>query len=525
MFVHTSAPVTFDFGKTFDQFATVYTGDDQLDLFLFLGEPKEILSAYTELTGRARMPPLWSFGLWMSRITYKSEAEVRAVAARLRELAIPCDVIHLDTGWFETDWQCDYQFSPSRFPNPTGMISDLRDQGFRISLWQYPYFTAKNRLYDEIVANGYLVRDQGGTLPAEDAVLDFSNPEAVAWYQGLLEGLLKQGVGAIKVDFGEDAPWRGVYASGRTGYYEHNLYPLRYNQAAAEVTRRVTGEDIIWARSAWAGSQRYPLHWGGDAENTDSAMAATLRGGLSFGMSGFTFWSHDAGGFVNPPPRDLYHRWLAFAALSSHTRCHGAPPREPWEYDETFIGQFRDIVNLRYSLLPYLYAQGKQSAEQGWPVLRSLFHEFPEDPASWLIEDQYLLGSDLLVAPLFESGGGRRVYLPPGTWYDYQSGRPYAGGRWHPIEAAPLPIVVLARDHAAIPCMAVAPSTEDLDWSRLDLRVFDSDGTGAKGLVCLPDEELHPLAVAAGTVAPTLAGDPLRDRVRWNLLRSGPGTP
>ncbi|HWC77667.1 MAG TPA: TIM-barrel domain-containing protein, partial [Blastocatellia bacterium] len=370
MFVHTSAPVTFDFGQFFDQSNVVYTGDENLDIFIFLGTPKEILSEYTTLSGRSPVPPLWSFGLWMSRITYKSEDEVRDVAAKLRQYRIPSDVIHLDTGWFETDWRSNYKFSSSRFRDPAKMIADLRKQGFMISLWQLPYFTSKNEIYEQAVSKGYVVRNEGGGLPFEDAVLDFSNPEAVKWYQGLLAGLLKMGVGAIKADFGEGAPATGLYASGRTGFYEHNLYPLRYNKAVADITRETTGESIIWARSAWAGSQRYPIHWGGDAENTNSAMAATLRSGLSFGLSGFTFWSHDAGGFVEKAPRDLYRRWLAFGVLTSQSRCHGAPPREPWGYDEAFVDEFRRIVELKYKLMPYVYAQAVASAQQGLPMLR-----------------------------------------------------------------------------------------------------------------------------------------------------------
>jgi alpha-D-xyloside xylohydrolase len=367
MFVHTSAPVTFDFGGSFDRSSVIYSGDEYLDLFVFIGSPKEVLSEYTALTGRSPVPPLWSFGLWMSRITYKTEDEVRDVAARLRQHRIPADVIHLDTGWFETDWRNNYRFAPSRFRDPRTMIADLKAQGFRVSLWQLPYFTSKNEIYDQAVRGGYIVRDPGGRLPFEDAVLDFSNPATVVWYQGLLADLLKAGVGAIKVDFGEGAPLTGLYASGRTGWYEHNLYPLRYNKAAADITTSVTGESIIWARSAWAGSQRYPLHWGGDAENSYSAMAATLRAGLSFGLTGFTFWSHDAGGFVERAPRELYRRWLAFAALTSHTRCHGAPPREPWEYDDAFVGDFRRTIEMRYALMPYLYAQARAASDAGHP--------------------------------------------------------------------------------------------------------------------------------------------------------------
>src|ERR1043165_9975781 len=464
MFVHTSAPLTFDFGKSYDAHNVIYSGDANLDLFIFLGEPKDILSEYTALTGRSPVPPLWSFGFWMSRITYKAEDEVRDVAAKLRQYRIPTDVIHLDTGWFETDWRSNYQFSTTRSHDPAKMIADLKKQGFHISLWQYTYFTPKNELFQEIVSKGYAVKNEGGQLPFEDAVLDMSNPDAVKWYQAKLANLLKMGVGAIKVDFGEGAPLNGLYASGRTGLYEHNLYPLRYNKAVADITRETTGENIIWARSAWAGSQRYPLHWGGDAENTNSAMAAELRGGLSFGLSGFTYWSHDVGGFVNRAPRDLYRRWMAWGVLTSHTRAHGAPPREPWEYDAALNEDFRRALGLKYSLMPYIYAQAKDSSAKGFPMLRALFFEYPKDPGSWSIDDEYMFGSNLLVAPLFESGESRKVYLPPGNWIDYQSGRVYDGARWEEIAAGQIPVVLLVKNHTVLPHIKVAQSTADIDW-------------------------------------------------------------
>jgi alpha-D-xyloside xylohydrolase len=519
MFVHTSAPVTFDFGKTFDSHNAIYTGDENLDLFVFLGEPKDILSEYTQLTGRSPVPPLWSFGFWMSRITYKSEDEVRDVAAKLRQHRVPADVIHLDTGWFETDWRSNYQFSKTRFKDPAKMIADLRKQGFRVSLWQYTYFTPKNELYPEIVSKGYAVKNQSGTLPFEDAVLDMSNPEAVKWYQGKLAALLKMGVGAIKVDFGEGAPVGGQYASGRSGWYEHNLYPLRYNKVVADITRETTGENIIWARAAWAGSQRYPLHWGGDAENTDSAMAASLRGGLSFGLSGFTYWSHDAGGFVNKAPRDLYRRWLAWGVLSSHTRAHGAPPREPWEYDEALTEDFRRALGLRYSLMPYILAQSKESSAKGYPVLRALFFEYPADPTSWTIDDQYMFGSDLLVAPLMESANARRVYLPPGDWIDYQTGKSYAGGRWHRVEAGPIPVVLLVRNHAAIPHVKAAQSTDEIDWKNVELRVFSTDNAAASARFALPGGGVQTLNLTGSASGYALQGDPLRGQVRWQVTR------
>jgi len=524
MFVHTSAPVTFDFGHDFDQHTVIYTGDEVLDLFVFLGQPKDVLGEYTALTGRSPVPPLWSFGLWMSRITYKAEAEVRDVAAKLRRYLIPSDVIHLDTGWFETDWQSDYQFSTTRFTSPRAMIADLGKMGFHISLWQYTYFTRKNKIWSELLDGGYAVRDEGGRIAPEDATLDFSNPEAVRWYQSKLKSLLDMGVGVIKADFGEGAPLTGVYASGRTGWFEHNLYPVRYNKAAWEIAKRATGDGIIWGRSAWAGSQRYPLHWGGDAENTNSAMAATLRGGLSFGLSGFTFWSHDVGGFVNRAPRELYRRWLPFGALTSHTRTHGAPPREPWEYDSAFVRDFRRAVEMKYRLMPYIYAQAKASSEHGYPMLRTLFFEYPDDPTAWLIEDEYLFGSDLLVAPLFDEVDHRRVYLPPGTWIDYQTGRSYAGAAWHDIVAGPIPIVVLVRNHAVIPHVPVAQHTAAIDWSDVELRVFSTDSGPATGGFALPNGDLHTVELRPTGTGYLLVRDPLGGKVKWRITRAHLGS-
>jgi len=523
MFMHTSSPITCDFGNSFAGVNSLMIGDDELDLFVFLGSPKDILDEYTQLTGKSPLPPLWSFGLWMSRCTYNAEDQVQGIAARLRADKIPCDVIHLDTGWFETDWQCDYEFSPTRFPDPQKMLSDLKNKGFHISCWQLPYFVPKNKLFPELVDKNLVVRDAKGNLPYEDAVLDFSNPQTVEWYQGKLANLLKLGVGAIKVDFGEAAPNNGIFADGRTGFYEHNLYPLRYNKAVADVTLKTTGEHIIWARSAWAGSQRYPIHWGGDAESTDDGMVAELRGGLSFGLSGFSFWSHDVGGFtatsVTNMDQNLFARWLAFGMLSSHSRCHGIAPKEPWNYGSAFEDEFRAIDELKYRLMPYVYAQARDCSDHGLPMVRALFIEYPDDPGSWLVDDEYLFGSSILVAPLMhENATGRNVYLPPGTWIDYQTGKAYDGG-WHHLEAGKLPVVMLVRDGTVLPEIKLAQSTMQMDWSKLNLVVFAKAATAATGLVCLPsDNELHELTLDKKGGGFQLATDPLAGKVTWKIL-------
>jgi len=517
VFMHTSSPITCDIGKYYAGANMLLIGDDDLDLFVFLGTPKQVLDEYTTVTGKAAMPPLWSFGFWMSRITYFSEQDGREVAAKLRQNRIPSDVIHFDTGWFETDWRCDYQFAPSRFTDAAQMIRDLDQMGLKTCLWQLPYFVPNNTLFPEIIAKQLFVRDRKGNLPYEDAVLDFSNPATVAWYQDKLAGLLRQGVAVIKVDFGEAAPRNGLYASGRTGFYEHNLYPLRYNRAVAEITKQITGDTIIWARSAWAGSQRYPLHWGGDPANTDNAMAATLRAGLSIGVCGFSFWAHDIGGFVKSCPEELYRRWTPFGMLTSHTRSHGTPPTEPWEYGEPFLSDFRRADELRYRLMPYIYAQAKDSSERGLPMLRALFIEYPDDPGSWLVDDQYLFGADLLVAPLLEPESGRDVYLPPGSWIDYQSNTRYDAG-WHHIEAGEIPVVLLVRDGAAIPRVALAQSTQNIDWDNLELVAFAETTDVARGKVCLPAEQvLYEVEVAKRSESFEMKNDPLAGKVNWQI--------
>ena len=348
------------------------------------------------------------------------------------------------------------------------------------------------------------VRNANGTLNYEDAVLDLSNPKTVSWYQDKIAHLIKQGVGVIKCDFGEAAPYDGLYASGKTGFYEHNLYPLRYNKALWEAVKANSAdhEGVIWARSAWAGSQRFPLHWGGDAATNEIGsvgMLGDLRGGLSFGLSGFSFWSHDMGGFVTQSPDDLYRRWLPFGFLSSHTRAHGAPPTEPWLISKDFTDAFRANAEMKYQLMPYVYAQAKDCSEKGLPMVRALFVEFPHDAGAWLVEDEYMYGSQLLVAPLLESGSSRTVYLPKGKWIDYQSGKVYEGG-YQEISiptaqevkayaeasgsatvSQPLPCIILVKDGSLIPQVPVAQSTDKINWSKLSWRPFKVDAAECVG--------------------------------------------
>lgn len=492
IFMHTSAPITADFGASYIGAQRLFMADEQIDFFVFFGSPKDILNEYTNITGKSPMLPLWTFGTWMSRITYFSQEEGLEIARQLRQNKIPSDVIHFDTGWFGVDWQCDYEFAKDRFKDPKGMLDQLKRDGFHTCLWQLPYFTPKNRFFRELVDGGMAVKNAAGSLPYEDAVLDLSNPKTVKWYQDKIANLIKLGVGAIKCDFGEAAPYDGFYYSGRGGLYEHNLYPVRYNKALFEVIDSLAKSQnpeggVIWARSAWAGSQRYPLHWGGDAATTNTGMLGDLRGGLSFGLSGFSFWSHDMGGFVTASPEDIYRRWLPFGFLSSHTRAHGAPPTEPWLISESFTKAFRQAAEMKYKLMPYVYAQAKDCSERGLPMVRALLVEFPDDPGAWLVEDEYMFGSQILVAPLLESGDSRTCYLPKGKWIDYQSGKVYDGG-YQTIKVGEIPCVILVRDGSLIPHVPLAQRTDQIQWDKVELKAYKADAKTCSGLLYKPGD-------------------------------------
>ena len=450
-FVHTTQPLRYRVGDLEHSALSVVVEDAaELDLFVVAARTvREALPRYTALTGAPGVPPRWTLGLWMSRITYSSQDEVERVAAQLREHRIPCDVLHIDTGWFARDYTCDLSFSAERFPDPAGMCTRLAEQGFKVSLWQWPNYNVASPLFDEGVAGGYLARRSSGHTYTyaggygEDAgFVDFSNADAVAWYQGKLATLFELGVAAIKVDYGEGAPPQARYADGSsTGM--RNRYPLLYQKVVwdASVAARGEGEAVLWARAGWAGSQRYPVHWSGDGVARFEDLACVLRATLSIGLSGFPFYAHDIGGFSGVPDGELYVRWAQLGLLSSHARAHGTPPREPWEFGPEVEEVVRRFVELRYRLLPYLWTESVAAGRTSLPVVRPLLVEFPDDPVCADVDDQYLLGDRLLVAPVLERGvRSRRVYLPPGTWVQPWTGEVSEGGRFLSVET-PLDVV------------------------------------------------------------------------------------
>ena len=457
-----------------------------LDVFLIGGQtPEEILKGYRMLTGFPAMPPLWSFGIWMSRMTYFSADEVEDICNRLRQEHYPCDVIHLDTGWFRTDWLCEWRFNPERFPDPKGFISRLKENGFKVSLWQLPYIAQGAEQLEEAKKNHYISQptkeeetSTGGAsnFSALDyaGTIDFTYPKATDWYKySLLKPLLDMGVKCIKTDFGENIHMDHQYHSSSPERL-NNIYALLYQKAAYEVTREVAGDGIIWARAGWAGCQRYPLHWGGDSESSWAGMAGSLKGGLHLGLSGFAFWSHDVPGFHSTPdfmnsPLDeqVYVRWTQFGVFTSHMRYHGTCKREPWHYP-TIAPIVKRWWKLRYRLIPYIIEQSELACRSGLPIVQALLIHHPNDRQVWHIDDEYYFGNEFLVCPVMNAENRRDIYLPEGQWVHFLTGERLEGGRWYDNVEVPLDeMPVFVRPDARIKMYPHdVDSTNDMDLEK-----------------------------------------------------------
>jgi len=481
LFVNTSNAISFRVGELDHSALSVIVEDThELDFYWMYGPTlNDILPRYTCITGAPTVPPKWSFGLWMGRITYNRQDQVEQVAQDLRDHHIPCDLIHIDTGWYENDWECDYVFGKEKFPDPAGMLQRLKEKGFRTSLWQWPNMAVGSEIFAEGQAKGYFAKRPNGqvyTFPgflADAGFIDYSKPEAVTWVQGKIRALLEMGVAAIKVDFGEGAPPDAVYDSVPSESM-HNLYPLIYGEAMYEISEEVHGQGdaLLWARSAWAGSQRYPVHWSGDGVARFEDLACVLRSALSFGMSGFPFYSHDIGGFSGLPSLELYVRWAQLGLFSSHARCHGEPPREPWEYGDEAERIFRQYTELRYRLIPYIYSEAVECGRASLPLVRALVLDFQYDPTSAMITDQYMFGRSLLVAPILDHTNRRRIYIPPGTWVDYWTKEMNLGPQWIEVEASLDMLPIFVKGGAILPYAPLCQYVDEKPVDPLTLEIY-----------------------------------------------------
>lgn len=475
--VESSGDVSFEVASEKVERVQFSLPGERLVYSLIYGDtPKAILERYTALTGRPPMVPAWSFGLWLTTSFTTAYDEATVTGNLIDEMArrdVPLHVFHFDCYWMKGFRWCDFQWDPDTFPDPRGMLARLKQRGLHICVWLNPYIAQNSPLFDEMAAKGYLLTTGDGKVWQTDlwqagmGILDVTNPQAVAYFQGFLAELCDMGVDCFKTDFGERIPVRDVrYFDGSNARLMHNHYTYLYNRMVFEVLeeKRGKGEAILFARSASIGSQQFPAHWGGDNSANYSSMAETLRGGLSLAHSGFAYWSHDISGFEQTASPDVYKRWLAFGLLSSHSRLHGSESyRAPWLFGEEAVDVCRHFVKLKCSLMPYLYEKALLASEQGTPVLRPMMLEFPDDPTCDYTDLQYMLGDDLLVAPVFNEEGAARYYLPKGRWTHLLSGETAEGGQWRSEKHDYFSLPLMVRENAVIP-MGAVDTRPDYDY-------------------------------------------------------------
>ena len=468
--------------------------DEALDLFLFAGrDPAQVLERYTTLTGRAPEVPLWSLGLWMSRAYYRTADEAMAVAEELREHRIPCDVLTLDgRAVWEVRTRFDFQWDPNRYPDPKTTLARMKRHALRICVWEYPYVSVHSPLFNELAAKQFLLTTATGepyvfewdTAPATSpfsgaltplpgsGIVDFTNPDAYAWWRDAHEPLFRAGVDVIKSDFGEQVPDDALAFNGDRGARLHNVYPLLYNRCVFEATKKFTPAEaqppIVWSRAGWTGSQRYPIQWGGDPQSDWEGLAASIRGALSWGMSGGPYHASDIGGFYGSeqPSPELYLRWLQMSVFSSHMRMHGLGPREPWTFGKDTEAIARQWIEFRYRLLPYLKTVIAQATATGMPVMRAMPLAFPNIALTRGYETQFMCGDALLIAPIVSPGGEVEVALPPGAWYDLASRQRLAGRQVIRYRAPLDKFPVFGREGYALPLGPVVQHTGEIDVTR-----------------------------------------------------------
>ncbi|WP_413499534.1 alpha-xylosidase [Buttiauxella gaviniae] len=435
---------------------------EYLEYFVIDGPtPKAVLDRYTRFTGRPALLPAWSFGLWLttSFTTNYDEATVNSFIDGMADRNLPLHVFHFDCFWMKAFQWCDFEWDPVTFPDPEGMLKRLKARGLKICVWINPYIGQKSPLFREGMEKGYLLKRPNGAVWQWDkwqpgqAIVDFTNPAACEWYAGHLKRLVRMGVDCFKTDFGERIPTDVVWHDGSDPQKMHNHYAFIYNELVWNVLKQELGEEeaVLFARSASVGAQQFPVHWGGDCYANYESMAESLRGGLSLGMSGFGFWSHDIGGFENTAPAHVYKRWCAFGLLSSHSRLHGSKSyRVPWAYDDEACDVVRHFTQWKSRMMPYLYRQAAFAAEFGTPMMRSMMLEFPDDPGCDYLDRQYMLGESVMVAPVFSEAGDVQFYLPEGRWTHLFNNVEAQGSRWHKEQHGFQSLPVYVRDNTLL---------------------------------------------------------------------------
>jgi alpha-D-xyloside xylohydrolase len=474
--------------------------DAALDLFLFSApDPAALLRAYHQLTGAPAAPPLWSFGVWLSKAYYRTADEILDAARTVRAKAMPCDVITFDgRAWQDTPTRFHFHFDPSRYPDPKPVLDALKAQGFRICAWEYPPVARDGALFPELAAQNFLLKDAAGAplvfdwdktpgsspfgkvltpLPPS-GLPDFTNPDAFADWRDSHAPLFALGVDVVKSDFGEQVPDDARAHNGDDGRRLHNAYPALYNRCVFEATQKFTREaPMVWGRAGWIGAQTVPIQWGGDPQSDWEGLAASIRGGLSHGMTGVPCHATDIGGFYGAaqPDAELFLRWLGAAVFASHLRFHGIGPREPWSFGEAAEAIARRWLELRMRLVPYLHATARDAAATGLPVMRAMALAFPEDRVARGFETQFMCGEVLLVAPVIHAGGRAELWLPEGGWHDFWTGERHEGRRLLRMSDVPLDrLPVFGREGAKLPLGRVVQHTGEINAADPieDVRIF-----------------------------------------------------
>ncbi len=485
VFVNHPEKVSFEIGTEHVSKAEFSVPGECLDYFLINGPSmKDVLVRYTDLTGKPSLPPQWTFGLWLSTsfTTNYDEETVMTFIDGMEERGIPLQVFHFDCFWMKGFHWSDFVWDSRVFPDPNGLLKRIKDKGLKVCVWINSYIGQESDIFAEGMEKGYFVKRTNGDVWQWDmwqpgmALVDFTNPDACKWFQDKLEVLLDMGVDCFKTDFGERIPVEDVvYFDGSDPMKMHNYYTYLYNKTVYELLerKRGKGEAVLFARSATAGGQKFPVHWGGDCWSNYEAMSESMRGGLSLTMSGFGYWSHDIGGFEATSTADVYKRWAAFGLLSTHSRFHGSNSyRVPWAYDDEAVDVVRFFTKLKLSLLPYLYSSAATTAKTGVPMMRSMVLEYERDPICAYLDKQYMLGDNLLVAPIFNDKGQASYYLPKGTWTNYFTGEKVAGNVWreehHDYHSIPL----MVRENSIIPTNTNITCAADSYSEGMELRVY-----------------------------------------------------
>ena len=492
VFVNDSGPVSYEICTEHVTRVQFSVPGEKIDFMVVGGEDmKDVLNNYTNLTGKPALPPAWTFGLWLtSSFTTKYDEEtVMGFVNGMKERNIPLHVFHFDCYWMKENEWCNFDWDKAMFPDIDHQLKVMKEeQNLKICVWINSYIGQKSPLFKEAKELGYLLKKPNGDVWQWDlwqagmGLVDFTNPGAWKWYQDKLRKLLDQGVDCFKTDFGERIPTDVVYYDGSDPLRMHNYYTYLYNKCVFEVLEEYKGknEACVFARSATAGGQKFPVHWGGDCSSNYASMSESLRGGLSLCLSGFGFWSHDISGFEGTAPADVYKRWAAFGLLSTHSRLHGSNSyRVPWLFSkegeqngEESVAVVKAFSELKCTLMPYMFTSAVNTHKTGVPTMRAMVLEFPGDISCEDLDRQYMLGDSLMVAPVFSKEGDVTYYLPEGEWTHLLSNEVKQGGKWMRENYDFFSLPLLARENSIV-AIGANDQTPEYDYTDgLTLNVF-----------------------------------------------------